>query len=584
MGFFFQDAPDSTNEQREQLITNADVLLKAFIVAAYTVDGVQFSIVRKRPVYRDMAGTYSGYLVDFTLSLTEDICNGDTPSVIIPVGKTFCELVDECLGISISGEADYFLNEQGDWVQVQGGGGAVDSVNGQTGAVVLTKCDIGLGNVDNTSDVNKPVSTAQAAADTAVLNASKSYADGLVTGLLDDRGNYDASSNLFPSSGGSGVAGAILKGDLWTVNVAGTLGGVSVTNGDVVRALTDSPGQTASNWAVSENNIGYVAENQANKSSTMAGNEASTSIYLSAKGVYDWATSVFTTTSAVALQIATALSGYATQAWVTSQGYITNVISALGFTPENVANKQNSLATDGTGAKYPTVDAVNAALSLLSFNPSKVSYYDDFIGGVFNLTAGLSSTSHSAFYPIGGTPRINTMSSPFSDAAGVLQCETQASAISNALVGAVDMSLRCGSGVINFTSRVRIETLSAGTNRYDIFSGLANRASFLNQPICFRYSDNVNSGKWQLVTQGATADSGITVNAGQWYILKIVVNAAGTSAEFFIDGVSVGTLGSLPTSSFALGAMYGFRKSIGTTNRNTYVDYQLASQDLNFAR
>lgn len=45
-----------------------------------------------------------------------------------------------------------------------GGGGAVDSVNGYTGVVVLNKSDVGLGNVDNTSDVNKPVSTAQAAA------------------------------------------------------------------------------------------------------------------------------------------------------------------------------------------------------------------------------------------------------------------------------------------------------------------------------------------------------------------------------------------------------------------------------------
>lgn len=37
----------------------------------------------------------------------------------------------------------------------------VSSVNGQTGVVVLAKGDVGLGNVDNTSDVNKPVSTAQ---------------------------------------------------------------------------------------------------------------------------------------------------------------------------------------------------------------------------------------------------------------------------------------------------------------------------------------------------------------------------------------------------------------------------------------
>ena len=36
----------------------------------------------------------------------------------------------------------------------------VQSVNTQTGNVVLGKADVGLGNVDNTSDINKPISTA----------------------------------------------------------------------------------------------------------------------------------------------------------------------------------------------------------------------------------------------------------------------------------------------------------------------------------------------------------------------------------------------------------------------------------------
>jgi hypothetical protein len=39
--------------------------------------------------------------------------------------------------------------------------GPVVSVNGNTGVVVLTATDLGLGNVDNTSDADKPVSTAQ---------------------------------------------------------------------------------------------------------------------------------------------------------------------------------------------------------------------------------------------------------------------------------------------------------------------------------------------------------------------------------------------------------------------------------------
>ena len=57
---------------------------------------------------------------------------------------------------------------------------AVSSVAGKSGAVTLVKGDVGLGNVTNTSDVNKPVSTAQAAAD--ALKVSK--AGDTMTGPL----------------------------------------------------------------------------------------------------------------------------------------------------------------------------------------------------------------------------------------------------------------------------------------------------------------------------------------------------------------------------------------------------------------
>lgn len=89
--------------------------------------------------------------------------------------------------------------------------------------------------------------------------ASRAYADALVTGLWDDRGTFDASVNAYPSSGGSGTAGAILKGDIWTISVAGTLPtGVVVVPGDTVRALIDTPGNTQANWAVAEMNLGYT--------------------------------------------------------------------------------------------------------------------------------------------------------------------------------------------------------------------------------------------------------------------------------------------------------------------------------------
>jgi hypothetical protein len=97
-----------------------------------------------------------------------------------------------------------------------------DRDGGTLNLVVGARTSLLINNVDN-SDANKPVSTAQAAADTNTLNSAKTYADGLVVGLWDDR-NYSAATNVFPSAGGSGAGGAILKGDIWTISAVGTLG------------------------------------------------------------------------------------------------------------------------------------------------------------------------------------------------------------------------------------------------------------------------------------------------------------------------------------------------------------------------
>ena len=139
---------------------------------------------------------------------------------------------------------------------------------------IATSDTLGLENVDNTSDADKPVSALQAAAisdgvqeakdyadsqDVINLDAAKDYADALSTSALRDCGNFDASGGAYPSTGGTGVAGAIVKGNMWRISVAGTLPtGVIVGVGDWIRALIDSPGNTQANWAVSEANLGYV--------------------------------------------------------------------------------------------------------------------------------------------------------------------------------------------------------------------------------------------------------------------------------------------------------------------------------------
>jgi hypothetical protein len=76
---------------------------------------------------------------------------------------------------------------------------AVDSVNGQTGTVVLTKSDVGLGSVDNTSDLSKPVSTAtQTALDAKAPIASPTFTGtvGGITKTMVGLSNVDNTSDV----------------------------------------------------------------------------------------------------------------------------------------------------------------------------------------------------------------------------------------------------------------------------------------------------------------------------------------------------------------------------------------------------
>lgn len=67
-----------------------------------------------------------------------------------------------------------------------------------------------------------------------------------------NRGNYDASVNAFPSSGGSGGAGAIIAHDYWYTNVAGVINGVVVTVSVRLEAINTNPGQDPTNWIIGD--------------------------------------------------------------------------------------------------------------------------------------------------------------------------------------------------------------------------------------------------------------------------------------------------------------------------------------------
>ena len=98
----------------------------------------------------------------------------------------------------------------------------VQSVNGMTGSVAITKASIGLSNVDNTSDANKPVSTLQLAAIAAKVDKNQARLDGRIHEKLNPLGSVAGSASINLASG-SYVTATATGACTWTFS--GTLAG-----------------------------------------------------------------------------------------------------------------------------------------------------------------------------------------------------------------------------------------------------------------------------------------------------------------------------------------------------------------------
>lgn len=128
------------------------------------------------------------------------ILTGQTPSVLDGVTENvqtqIDNKVDKVTGKGLSTE-DYTTVEKTKLSGIEEGAqkNTVTSVAGKTGAVILAKADVGLGNVDNTSDANKPISTATQTALDAKQNklSDDIVIDSKQVGLRNAHGYYPTS-------------------------------------------------------------------------------------------------------------------------------------------------------------------------------------------------------------------------------------------------------------------------------------------------------------------------------------------------------------------------------------------------------
>lgn len=106
--------------------------------------------------------------------------------------------------------------------------------------------------LDNDEENLFVVSSDDGEIEITVSQDSGSGDDPTACHLMDD---YDASTNLFPETVGSGVAGAVRKGDIFPIGVPGTLKGqdeepVYCPIGTMVMAFIDAPGQLGANFRI----------------------------------------------------------------------------------------------------------------------------------------------------------------------------------------------------------------------------------------------------------------------------------------------------------------------------------------------
>jgi hypothetical protein len=206
--------------------------------------------------------------------------------------------------------------------------------------------------------------------------------------------------------------------------------------------------------------------------------------------------------------------------------------------------------------------------------------YDDFVGSITSGSVGKMGwrhiTSSGGFVSGGGATagRPGTIRLRTSTATGQAGIGLNSSATSYSVLG-------FGGGPITNTFIVNINTLADVTDEYKLRIGVLSRTGDTDtaEPangVYFLY-DRTNSVNWQIVcTQASTptAATSSTAVATGWHVFDVVVNAAGTSASFFLDGSELANspiASNIPTT-VSIAPVVHQERTAGTANRDIDVD------------
>ncbi len=268
-----------------------------------------------------------------------------------------------------------------------------------------------------------------------------------------------------------------------------------------------------------------------------------------------------------------------------NRAYIGNpTADGTGFLLVQDAKNTTGDPTGVNGGSYYNSNAASGKFRCYEYNSwrdcvddrrTAYNYSNDFMGAtsdgnlVYAQTGAGAASSATAVGSVAGHP-------------GILQHQTGTTATGNprAISTATAGILLGNTSEWRYGTGIRIPVLSSGTQRFTYRTGFMDSGTADSVDGCyFRSVDNVNLGEWQGVCRSnsteSVCDTNIAPTANTWVRLDIVVNSAGTSADFQTDGTSrCQVAANIPTGA-GRGTSFGTMvlKSVGTTTSLVDVDY-----------
>ena len=248
----------------------------------------------------------------------------------------------------------------------------------------------------------------------------------------------------------------------------------------------------------------------------------------------------------------TALNNLAQAVFVPSNGVSANGSTSaapLGYTAEDAANKQNSLAADGTGAKYPTVDATKAAVDLKAdidnptFTGTLIAPILNVLSDIFlrkNAGSEISSANaaNSAYVPLG------FFASVYNFNVGVANFISSVTATAHITSGGLATQLVKGNGGLTVGYKVHTSLLTQSGSVAPVATVLENT---LGGTVIFSY---VGNGSYRATLTGAfTLDKTVVFFTGN-NTTKII--AASRASNDVISINTSSTDGSITNASFEI--------------------------------